>query len=161
MLELIQTSWLNSMYHRDLSLGKQTSDPHAVSMSAHHPSRFHLSDRNKTFFGERSPWRMDGPWMWDCEMQCHRLKKLTLKPMDVIIGYRDVQNTLLSEWKWTLWSLRMMSWNMLKSTSYIASTWQLCDDMTGLGYTQFFCWEVQLGQLAEWCVSSSCPCLIV
>lgn len=39
------------------------------SMSAHRPSRFHLSDRNKTFFGERSPWRMDGPWMWDCEMQ--------------------------------------------------------------------------------------------
>ncbi len=42
------------------------------------------------------------------------------------------------------------------SLGNITLTWQLCNDVTGLGSTQFYGREVQLGQLATWCLSSSC-----
>ena len=140
------------------------------SMSARHASRLRLSDRNKTFFGERSPWRMDGPWMWvDCEMESRRLKKLALKPMDVIERYTEYftvrvevdslkpAHDELKHVEIRIWELATLQLQELVRQVWGTLLWLDSSVTIGLGSTQFYGREVQLGQLATWCLSSSCP----
>lgn len=69
ILEVIQTSWLNSRYHRDLSPGKQTSDPHAVACppTVQAGSTFLIATKHSSEKGPHEGWMVPGCGIVRCK----------------------------------------------------------------------------------------------